>query len=275
MSYPLIAYLVMLAVAVPVFSLGWKRQQQTKDAGIVDVLWTIFTGWGGVAILAFGPGDFQQRMPVLLMVSIWTIRVSYYVLQRMRDDGHEDGRYAMLREKWGDRGPKLFFGFFQLQVGFVLMFIIPFAAIAVAPLNPTLLWIGFAVWLVGNSLAMLSDRQLAAWRRDPAHKGKTCRSGLWRYSRHPNYFFEWLHWCSYAIIALAAPYGWVALATPAILLFLLIKVTGIPYAEKQALRSRGDDYRAYQAEVSAFIPMPPRKKTRDQFSDNPSLRSQS
>ena len=96
----------------------------------------------------------------------------------MRDDGHEDGRYAILREKWGERGPKLFFGFFQLQVGFVLMFIIPFVLIATAPLNSTLLWIGFIVWLVGNSLAMVSDSQLAAWRRDRANKGKNLSLGL-------------------------------------------------------------------------------------------------
>ena len=101
MLYGISAYLLLTAIAVPVFILGWMRQEKTKDAGIVDVLWTLFTGWGGVAIIAFGPGDFQQRLPVLLMVSLWCIRVSHYVLQRMRDDGHEDGRYLMLREKWG------------------------------------------------------------------------------------------------------------------------------------------------------------------------------
>ena len=273
MLYGISAYLLLTAIAIPVFILGWMRQEKTKDAGIVDVLWTLFTGWGGVAIIAFGPGDFQQRLPVLLMVSLWCIRVSHYVLQRMRDDGHEDGRYLMLREKWGSRAPKLFFGFFQLQVGFVLMFIIPFVFIAVAPLNTTLLWIGFIVWLVGNTLAMLADRQLAAWRRNPANKGRTCRHGLWQWSRHPNYFFEWLHWCSYAIIALAAPYGVVAWLTPAILLFLLLKVTGIPYAEKQALRSRGDDYRAYQAEVSPFIPLPPSKRAGSLPTDGSVVRS--
>jgi steroid 5-alpha reductase family enzyme len=105
-----------------------------------------------------------------------------------------------------------------------------------------------------------ADRQLAAWRADPANAGKTCRAGLWNLSRHPNYFFEWLHWVGWSVIALGSPTGWVALFVPVFLLALLFRVTGIPETEAQALRSRGEDYRRYQQEVSVFVPLPRRRR---------------
>ena len=109
---------------------------------------------------------------------------------------------------------------------------------------------------VGESVA---DRQLSAWRADPANRGRTCRAGLWGYSRHPNYFFEWIHWLAYPTLAVGLPYGWVAWFAPALMLYLVLKVTGIPPTEAQSLRSRGDDYRAYQRTVNAFFPGPRRR----------------
>ena len=85
------------------------------------------------------------------------------------------------------------------------------------------------------------------------------RAGVWRYSRHPNYFGQWLTWYAYALVALAAPYGWIGLISPALMLYLILRVTGIPPTEAQALKSRGDDYRRYQRETSAFVPLPPRR----------------
>jgi steroid 5-alpha reductase family enzyme len=105
----------------------------------------------------------------------------------------------------------------------------------------------------------LADAQLAAFKRDPANRGGVCNVGLWRYSRHPNYFFEWLIWMSYFIFALASPFGWIAIVGPASILWLLIRVTGIPMAEEQSLRSRGDAYRRYQQATSAFIPWFPKR----------------
>ena len=85
------------------------------------------------------------------------------------------------------------------------------------------------------------------------------RQGLWRYSRHPNYFFQWLTWVAYALMALAAPWGWIGLLAPLLILYLIVFVTGIPPSEEQALKSRGDDYRRYQRETSAFVPWFPRR----------------
>jgi len=103
----------------------------------------------------------------------------------------------------------------------------------------------------------MADRQLAAWREDPANAGRTCRAGLWAWSRHPNYFFEWLHWLAYPLLAVGLPLGWTVWFVPALMLLLVLKVTGIPPTERRSLERRGDDYRAYQRSTSAFIPMPP------------------
>jgi steroid 5-alpha reductase family enzyme len=114
----------------------------------------------------------------------------------------------------------------------------------------------FMLALIGESVA---DAQLAAFKRDPGNRGAVCDRGLWRYSRHPNYFFEWLIWIAYAMFAFASPYGALALAMPAVMLHFLVNVTGLRATEEQALRSKGERYRLYQARTSAFVPWFPRK----------------
>jgi steroid 5-alpha reductase family enzyme len=120
-------------------------------------------------------------------------------------------------------------------------------------------YLGAALWLLAVSGEIASDVQLSRFKADPRNKGKTCRAGLWNLSRHPNYFFEWLIWMAFALFALASPYGYLGLLSPALILFFLFKVTGIPATEAQALRSRGDDYRRYQETTSAFVPWFPRR----------------
>src|SRR5439155_26622758 len=151
--------------------------------------------------------------------------------------------------------------FFQAQAGFVVVFSLTFVFTTLndhARIEP-LEWAGTAVWLTGLVGTAVADRQLARWRADPANRGKTARTGLWNYSRHPNYFFEWVTWCGFALVALAAPRGWIGFVTPAFLLLLLFRVTGIPATEGQALRSRGEDYARYRREVSVFVPWFPRR----------------
>jgi steroid 5-alpha reductase family enzyme len=150
--------------------------------------------------------------------------------------------------------------FFQLQALAALLLALPFLVVATAP-SPLPAWAAVAavaVWLVAVGGESLADRQLAAWRGEPANKGRTCRAGLWRYSRHPNYFFEWLHWFTYPLLAVGAGHAWVTWLGPVVMLATLLKGTGIPYTEQQALRSRGDDYRAYQRTTSMFVPWFPR-----------------
>ena len=114
-------------------------------------------------------------------------------------------------------------------------------------------------WLVAVGGEALADRQLSAHKADPANRGKTCRKGLWRYSRHPNYFFEFVHWFAYLALAVGAGPWPVALCAlgPVVMFVFLYRFTGIPYTEQQALRSRGEDYAQYQRTTSAFFPLPP------------------
>jgi steroid 5-alpha reductase family enzyme len=138
------------------------------------------------------------------------------------------------------------------------------AAFLVVCLNPApalhpLEIAGTVLWLIAISGEALADAQLAAFKRHAANQGKVCDAGLWRYSRHPNYFFEWLIWVAFLVFALGSPWGWVAIIGPASILYLLLRVTGIPMTEEQSIRSRGDAYRRYQRTTSAFVPWPPRK----------------
>jgi steroid 5-alpha reductase family enzyme len=120
-------------------------------------------------------------------------------------------------------------------------------------------FLGVVLWLVSVTGEAIVDAQLARFRSNPENRGKTCRQGLWNYSRHPNYFFEWLHWWVYLLISWPAPWGWTTAIAPLLMLFFLLKVTGIPATEAQALLSRGDDYRDYQRTTSVFVPWPKRK----------------
>ena len=129
--------------------------------------------------------------------------------------------------------------------------------------SPLGIWdiLGTTVWLIAVGGESVADRQLARWRAQPDNRGKTCRAGLWRLSRHPNYFFEWIHWWAYVCLAIGTPWVWVALAGPVVMLLFLYKITGIPYTEARALASRGEDYARYQRTTSAFIPWFPEKES--------------
>jgi steroid 5-alpha reductase family enzyme len=172
----------------------------------------------------------------------------------------EDGRYVQLRRDWaGNFGPKMF-GFFQLQAASVVLLGAGFLLICrnPAPALQPLEIAGIVLWVIALAGEALADAQLAAFKREPANRGRVCAVGLWRYSRHPNYFFEWLVWVAYFVFALASPQGWIAVVGPASILYLLLRVTGIPLTEEQSLRSKGEAYRQYQKTTSAFVPWFPR-----------------
>ncbi|WP_058197235.1 DUF1295 domain-containing protein, partial [Xanthomonas translucens] len=181
---------------------------------------------------------------------------------RVFGDAHEDGRYRALREHWhGDQ--RRFLLFFLGQALVVVLFALPLSMAAHNPLPQWSMWttLALATWLLAVGGESLADRQLAAFRAAPGNKGKTCRRGLWRYSRHPNYFFEFVHWFAYVFLAVGSGALWVGIAAlgPLLMFAFLYRVTGIPYTEQQALRSRGQDYADYQRSTSAFFPLPPRQ----------------
>ncbi len=119
-------------------------------------------------------------------------------------------------------------------------------------------WAGGGVWLVGFLGETLADWQLDRFRKKSKNAGHPCQTGLWRYSRHPNYFFEWLLWCGYALFALPSPWGLLGIVSPALIIYFLFRVTGIPATEAHLLKSRGQEYLDYQRTTNAFFPWFPR-----------------
>jgi steroid 5-alpha reductase family enzyme len=238
----------------------WRRQETTRNASAVDVGWTF--GVGGLALLdaVAADGWGWRRAAIAVAMGAWSVRLGLHLLFDRVIGRPEDGRYADLRRAWGRRASTRFFWFYQSQAVAALFFSLP-ALIASRDgfrgfrLNEV---VALALWAGALAGEAAADRQLAVFKRDPSHRGQLCQSGLWRYSRHPNYFFEWTMWVAYALFASASPWGAAAWACPLALLYLLFRVTGIPATEAQALRTRGDLYRRYQQSTSVFIPWVPR-----------------
>jgi steroid 5-alpha reductase family enzyme len=239
---------------------GWLWQQKRRNAGIVDAIWA--AGLGGAAVLMawLGDGALWSRTTLALLGGVWGLRLALHLWRRVRGE-HEDGRYAHLRSLWGNGGTK-WFAFFQFQALLIVLFSLPFLAVARNPVDgPTAWWIaGVALWFACVGGEALADAQLARFRADTANKGKTCRAGLWRYSRHPNYFFEWLHWLSYVLLAVGSPQAWLSWGGPVVMFVFLRWLSGIPFTEAQALRTRGEDYRAYQRSTNMLFPWFPRSE---------------
>jgi steroid 5-alpha reductase family enzyme len=242
-------------VAAGVMGLLWLRQTRTKDATSVDIAWSALLGVLAVLYAVLADGDVSRRVLIAVMVASATWRLALHLYVDRARGGVEDGRYATLRKQWGASAQRNFFLFFQAQALLDVLLSLPFAlaCLSDAPLG----WLdgaGAALWIIGLVGEALADRQLAAFKKLPTSRGKTCRVGLWRYSRHPNYFFQWCLWIAYALLGLSAPFGALGFAAPLLMLGLILFVTGIPPTEAQALRSRGDDYREYQRTTSAFVP---------------------
>jgi len=260
--------LIILSASVGLMALLWFVQRRTGDAGIVDVGWSYALAASGVFAAIVGSGDLSHRVLIGLLVGVWGLRLGTHILTDRVLSGTEDGRYQMLRERVGDKIQPVLFVFYQFQALLVPILSLPFVFAASAGADNqtrlvgglgTLAVIGAGIWVVSILGESLADRQLKRFKRKPDSKGKTCREGLWRYSRHPNYFFEWLMWVGYALIALEAESGWWGLIAPALMLLLILKVTGIPPTEARSVKSRGDDYRRYQRTTSAFFPWFPRE----------------
>lgn len=252
------AQLLACAAALSVFfALLWLEAVRSRDASHVDVGWALGLGFLGTAAALAGHGEPARRALAGTMAAAWSLRLAAHLyFDRVRGKP-EDGRYASLRASWGAKADRNFFWFFQAQAALDLLLSGSYFAACArpGPLGPldALAAALFAVAIAGEASA---DRALAAFRADPANKGAVCREGLWGWSRHPNYFFEWLVWLSFAALA---PGDWRAWIAPPLMLYFLLRVTGIPATEAQALRSRGDAYRRYQDEVSMLVPLPPRR----------------
>ncbi len=253
--------LTALAALCGGFGAFYFFARRIANYGVVDIAWS----YAFAALAAFyalaGAGWPVRRFLLATLVVIWSLRLGTHLLVRVaQHHPAEDTRYAQLRRDWAGNFTAKMFGFFQLQAGSVVLLGVAFLVAAQNPsarLHP-LEVAGALLWLVAISGEALADAQLAAFKRDAANRGRVCATGLWRYSRHPNYFFEWLIWVAYFVFALASPSGWIAIIGPGSILYLLLRVTGVPVTEEQSVRSKGDAYRHYQRTTSAFVPWWPK-----------------
>lgn len=260
-----ITALIVIATMSAIMALAWLVQRRTGNSGWVDVSWSL-----GVGVVSFlvallpmhsdWPHWWQLTMAILVLC--WCLRLGLHIAQRTQVTV-DDPRYRDLIEKWGAYAARRLFWFLQAQaaVGTVLVLSIALAAhnpdpeLRVADVLGVLILVGA---IAGEATA---DRQLRLFKADPANRGQVCDVGLWRWSRHPNYFFEWAFWVGVAVIAVDIGgyniIGWLAFAAPACMYWVLVHASGIPPLEAHMLRSRGDQYRTYQQRTSAFFPAPP------------------
>ena len=240
----------------------WLVQLRSRDASTVDVAWAFGTGAVALVLVTIASdGAVARRWLAAAMVGAWSVRLGTHLWQRIRRSANEDGRYRRLRSALGGLAGPGMFVFFQVQAAWAVMFALPVWAASEA--TRALDWLdalGVAVWLAGALGEAVADRQLDRFRADPAQAATVCDRGLWGWSRHPNYFFEWLQWWGFVALGAGSPYWAFTLAGVALMYLFVTRVTGIPYTEQQALRSRGDAYRRYQERVPAFFPRPPARR---------------
>jgi steroid 5-alpha reductase family enzyme len=243
------AGLLMLAI--------WWLALRINNLGIVDIAWS--AAFAPVAIYyAFtSTGDPARRWLIAGMATVWSLRLGTHLYFRvMGHHPHEDVRYAKLRAQWGAQLKSQALVFFELQAVLIVLLSTPFL---VASRNPQpglsiLEWAGLVVWAIAIAGEAVADWQLKRFRSRTENQGKLCQAGLWNHSRHPNYFFEWLVWVGFFLFAWPSPGGCYTVFCPALMLFFLLRVTGIPLTEELSVKSKGDVYREYQRTTSAFVP---------------------
>ncbi len=240
----------------------WLKQCRDSDASVVDVGWAAGIGILVIFYSFFSTAPFSRIVLVVCLASVWSFRLAWYLWKDRVKGKKEDGRYQALRAYWGDKANFYHFFFFQAQGLLDSILSLSFLVLLMNQSPQLSIWelLGSLLWLVSISGEAIADQQLASFRAKKENKGKVCRRGLWKYSRHPNYFFEWLHWLSYVLMSICAPNGWVTLIPAALMYLFITRLTGIPYTEKQALKSRGEDYRRYQETTSILIPWFPKQE---------------
>jgi steroid 5-alpha reductase family enzyme len=250
--------LAALGVVVGLWCLVWLVSVAVRDASIADLMWGVgFVVVAGVA-LAAGSAHGPRRLLVAALTTLWALRLTAYLAWRNLGHG-EDYRYRAMRRRFGARFPLVsLVSVFLLQAALVWIVSLPVQAAILAPDRPLtrLDALGAALWLFGLLFEAVGDAQLARFKRDPAARGRVMDRGLWRYTRHPNYFGESMVWWGLSLFALGAG-AWWALIGPAVMTFLLLRVSGVAMLEKTIVKRR-PDYADYIARTSPFVPWPPR-----------------
>lgn len=255
---------VLMAMAA-LMSVGWVCQRATNNGGWTDVFWTFGTGatCALAALIPFGANATPtwRQVMVAALVAVWACRLGAYIAVRIAR-GPEDARYTTLRRDWGGRFQRNMFGVMLIQAPATALLSISILLAARSP-HPGLGAVDVigALILAGAILGeTIADSQMKRFKASPANRGEVCDTGLWSWSRHPNYFFEFTSWLAYPVIAidLTLPWTWASLTAPVVMFAVLRFGTGVPPLEAAMLRSKGEAFRRYQDRVSPFLPRPPK-----------------
>ncbi len=258
----MVVILVSALAAVAAMTLAWGLVRSSGDGGWTDVVWTFAAGLiAACAALAPANGAVEARQWIAAgLIVAWSLRLGGHLATRTWNAGRPDPRYERLKVGWGGWGLKAW-GFLMLQAATIVVLVAAIRAAAIRPDTPVgwreaLAALLLLAAVIGEGVA---DRQLEGFRRAPGNHGRVINTGLWAWSRHPNYFFEWLAWLAWPLIAIdGSAAGWLSLLAPAMMWWLLNHVSGVPPLEAEMLRTRPDAYRLYQRRVSRFLPRPPR-----------------
>ncbi|HEX7675926.1 MAG TPA: DUF1295 domain-containing protein [Bdellovibrio sp.] len=251
-----------LVLMTLIMTVTWLFARQWDNYSIVDVVWSLSFSLMGCFYFLTSQGWWLRKALVLLVILLWSLRLSYFLARRIYSHHpNEDSRYKTLRKEYGSQIASRFFLFFQYQgVSVVLLSLVFLEPIKNG--SEGFSWIeciGFSLSLFSLCGEGIADAQAQKFKSNPENSGKVCDVGLWRYSRHPNYFFESMIWWGFYLTAVGTSGALYTVYAPLTILFILVKVTGIPPSESQALQKRGEAYRKYQARTSAFVPWFPKK----------------
>ena len=258
----LLAAVIATTATLAMFAIAFGFARRIDNYSIVDVVWSYAFGMITLWYAAALPGWLPRRLAIVVAVLLWSVRLGTHLAVRVRaHHPAEDGRYVTMRREWGAHLLPRMFRFYQIQGLSVVILAMPFLVVCAnvrSGFSPVEV-IGLLVFAIGVAGEAIADAQLARFKRDAANRGRVCDVGLWRYSRHPNYFFEWTIWVGFWLIACGAgPWGIATVVSPLIIVYLLLRVTGVPLSEAQSLQSRGEAYRRYQRTTSVFVPLPRR-----------------
>lgn len=259
----MLVLLLAVVASVAALTAAWAVARATGDGGWVDSIWAASAGLiaAAAALWPAPEADFARQALAAGLIAVWGARLGGYIARRTATAERPDPRYERLKAGWGGWNAKAW-RFLMIQAATIVVLVLAVRAAAVRPEAGLDLRDALAAGIVLVAIAgeALADRQMAAFRRDPANRGKVADRGLWGWSRHPNYFFEWLVWLAWPVMALdrAVPASWLTLPAGLMMWWLLNHVSGVPMLEAEMLRSRPEAYRAYQARVSRFFPLPPK-----------------
>lgn len=261
------AFIAAVVAAVACMSVVFWLAHAKNRYDVIDAVWGV--AFVAIAVVTYILGDFagtdgvSLQLVLLACVTIWGLRLSLHIYRRYRRSQREDRRYTQLRRdyarKKGGVGWNMYLKVYLVQAVLAVVVSTPIIiAMGSAPVPMGVWgWIGGAIWVIGFLFESIGDHQLGAFLRNPANKGKIMTSGLWRYTRHPNYFGEMTQWWGLYIMVWSVPYGWAGLIGPLVITWLLVFISGVPLTERHFRNRPGWD--VYRRRTSKLIPLPPRK----------------